>query len=144
MVNKKASIRLIQSKTVETWPCSARVCDWLDHGRAHIRILRIEIKHVNRKTCVHQISEIGLMKRVQVWSCAVASVWGCIVVDQQCRGSNGKVKIEAYTWVSDENAHHQGTPNLHFMIFRCKSSSFNLWRTCLVHCVEVSVRWGNE
>ena len=31
--------------------------------------------------------------------------WGCIVVDQQCRGSNGKVKIEGYTRVSDEEAH---------------------------------------
>ena len=27
-------------------------------------ILRIEIKHVNCKTCVHQMSEIGLMKWV--------------------------------------------------------------------------------
>ena len=32
--------------------------------------------------------------------------WGCVVVDQQCRGSNGKRKIEGYTRVSDEEAHH--------------------------------------
>ena len=30
---------------------------------------------------------------------------GCIMVDQQCRESNGKVKIEGYTRVSDEHAH---------------------------------------
>ena len=29
-------------------------------------ILRINIKCVNRKTCVHQISEINLMKQVQM------------------------------------------------------------------------------
>ena len=36
-----------------------------------------------------------------VASCVVASV-GCVVVDQRCRESNGKAKIEGYTRVSDE------------------------------------------
>ena len=44
----------------------------------------------------------------QVQSCVVMLVWGCIVVDWQCRGSNEKAKIEGYTWVSDEDAHQQG------------------------------------
>ena len=30
---------------------------------------------------------------------------GCVVVDQRCRGSKGKVKIEGYMRVSDEEAH---------------------------------------
>ena len=47
------------------------------------------------------------MKRVWVWLHAVASVRGCIVVDQRCRGSKGKVKIEGYMRVSDEEAHHR-------------------------------------
>ena len=46
------------------------------------------------------------MKWVQVRSRAVTSEWGCIEVDQQCRGSNGKAKIEGYISVSDEEAHH--------------------------------------
>ena len=39
---------------------------------------------------------------VQIWMCVVvlhhmqSHQWGCIVVDQQCRESNGKVKIEWY------------------------------------------------
>ena len=42
-------------------------------------------------------------------SCVVTSVQGCVVVDQQCIGSigsNGKVKIEGYMSISDEEAHH--------------------------------------
>ena len=31
---------------------------------------------------------------------------GCIEVDQQCRGSNGKVKIEGYMSISGGEAHH--------------------------------------
>ena len=31
-------------------------------GGCMLGILRIEIKHVNHKICVHQISEIGPMK----------------------------------------------------------------------------------
>ena len=41
---------------------------------------------------------------------------GCIVVDQQCRESNGKVKIEGYMRVSDEQAH------------QCDLSSVVSWR----------------
>ena len=40
-------------------------------------ILRKEMKHVNRKTCDHQISRTGLMKQVQVQSCAAMSVGVC-------------------------------------------------------------------
>ena len=36
----------------------------------------------------------------------VASEQRCIVVDRQCRESEGKVKIEGYMSVSDEEAHH--------------------------------------
>ena len=38
----------------------------------------------------------------------------CVVVDQQCIGSKGKVKIEGYMSVSDDEAHHcavQGNGN---------------------------------
>ena len=44
--------------------------------------------------------------QVWVWSHVVTLVRGCIVVDQQCRGSKGKVKIEGYMNISDEEAHH--------------------------------------
>ena len=30
----------------------------------------------------------------------------CIVVDQRCRESEGKAKIEGYISISDEEAHH--------------------------------------
>ena len=30
----------------------------------------------------------------------------CIVVDRQCRESEGKAKIEGYMSISDEEAHH--------------------------------------
>ena len=36
----------------------------------------------------------------------VASEQRCIVVDWQCRDSEGKAKIEGYMNVSDEEAHH--------------------------------------
>ena len=52
---------------------------------------------MNRKSCVHQISECDCH--------AVALERRCIVVDQQCRESEGKVKIEGYMSVSDEEAH---------------------------------------
>ena len=35
----------------------------------------------------------------------IASEWRCIVVDRQCRESEGKAKIEGYMSVSDEEAH---------------------------------------
>ena len=79
-------------------------------------LLRIEIKHVNCKTCVHQISEIGLMKQVRVWSHVVASVWGCRVVDRRCRGSKGKVKIEGHMRVSDEEAHYRWLQGIRYLI----------------------------
>ena len=62
---------------------------------------------MNCKSCVHQISKIGLIKQVR--SHAVVSEWRCIVVDQSCRegeGKEGKVKIEGYMSISDEEAHH--------------------------------------
>ena len=35
-------------------------------------------------------------------------VWSeCVVVDQQCRGSKRKAKIEGYMSISDEEAHQQ-------------------------------------
>ena len=36
----------------------------------------------------------------------VASEQRCIVVDRRCRESEGKVKIEGYMSVSNEEAHH--------------------------------------
>ena len=60
---------------------------------------------MNHKSCVHQISEIGPMKRVR--SCAVVLERRCVVVDWRCRESEGKAKIEGYMSVSDEEAHHQ-------------------------------------
>ena len=50
------------------------------------------------------------MKRVRM-SCkcehdVVASEQRCVVVDQQCRESEGKAKIEGYMSISDEEAHH--------------------------------------
>ena len=38
----------------------------------------------------------------------VASEWRCIVVDQQCRESEGEAKIKGYMSVSDEEARHRG------------------------------------
>ena len=63
-----------------------RICDWSGCGRAHVGLLRMETKHVNHKTPVHQISEAGPMQQRQVScvsgckcvvSCAVASVGVC-------------------------------------------------------------------
>ena len=44
---------------------------------------------------------------IVVRACAVASEQRCIVVDRQCRDSEGKVKIEGYMSVSDEEAHQR-------------------------------------
>ena len=63
---------------------------------------------MNRKSYVHQISEIGLIERVRL--CVVTSERRCVGVDQQCRESEGKAKIEGYMSVSDEEAHHQIRP----------------------------------
>ena len=48
-----------------------------------------------------------------VASYVVISV-GCVVVDQQCRESDAKAKIEGHMRVSDEEAHH------------CVSKEFNI------------------
>ena len=47
------------------------------------------------------------MKRVQVQLHVVASEQRCVVVDQRCRESEGKVKIEGYMSISDEEAHQR-------------------------------------
>ena len=47
----------------------------------------------------------------------IVSVQGCIVVDQQCRGSKGKAKIEGYMRVSDEEAHQCVTKIFQFAVF---------------------------
>ena len=64
---------------------------------------------MNRKSYVHQISEIGLRERVWLRASAsvVASERRCIGVDRRCRESEGKVKIEGYMSVSDEEAHQR-------------------------------------
>ena len=45
---------------------------------------------------------------------AVMSEQRCVVVDQRCRESEGKVKIEGYMSVSDEEAHHHLALILHY------------------------------
>ena len=66
---------------------------------------------MNRKSYVHQISEIGPMEQVRL-SCVVALERRCIVVDQRCRESKGKAKIEGYMSISDEEAHHRVCPSI--------------------------------
>ena len=44
---------------------------------------------------------------IVVQACAVALEQRYIVVDQRCRESEGKAKIEGYMSVSDEEAHHR-------------------------------------
>ena len=66
----------------------------------------MEIRHVKHKTSVHQISKASPMKQRQVLCVSSHISGGCVVVDQQCRESNGKAKIEGYMRVSDEEAHH--------------------------------------
>ena len=67
---------------------------------------------MNRKSYVHQISEIGPMKRVRfrASTSTVASERRCEVEDRQCRESEGKAKIEGYMSLSDEEA-HQWSPS---------------------------------
>ena len=38
----------------------------------------------------------------------IASEQRCVVVDRQCRESEGKAKIEGYMSISDEEAHQRG------------------------------------
>ena len=60
---------------------------------------------MNRKSYVHQISEVGPIERVRLR--AVALERRCVGVDRRCRESEGKAKIEGYMSVSDEEAHHR-------------------------------------
>ena len=60
---------------------------------------------MNRKSYIHQISEIGPRERVQLRASAVASERRCVGVDRRCRESEGKAKIEGYMSISDEEAH---------------------------------------
>ena len=62
---------------------------------------------MNHKSYVHQISEIGPIKRAR--SRVVTSEQRCVGVDWRCRESEGKAKIEGYMSVSDEEAHHRFT-----------------------------------
>ena len=64
---------------------------------------------MNRKSYVHQISEIGLRERVRLRASAsaVASERRCVGVDRRRRESEGKAKIEGYMSVSDEEAHQR-------------------------------------
>ena len=68
--------------------------------------------------CDHIVSHV-------ITSC---HVWlyqrGHVVVDWQCRGSNGKAKIEGYSRVSDEEAHH-------------RFSKFGLWGIPQILCYTI-------
>ena len=59
----------------------------------------------------------------QDWSdevSAITSEWRCIVVDQRCRESEGKAKIEGYMSISDEEAHHRlGIISDHCAVHTC-------------------------
>ena len=68
---------------------------------------------------------------------------GCIVVDQQCRESNGKVKIEGYTRVSDEQAHH------HLIIFgdlnhQRSQEQIHLYRSRSIHWEHIKEVWTSR
>ena len=56
---------------------------------------------MNCKSYVHQISECDCRASASV----IVSEQRCIVVDRQCRESEGKAKIEGCMSVSDEEAH---------------------------------------
>ena len=65
---------------------------------------------MNRKSYVHQIRDwsdraSAIVVRARVRSRAVALERRCVGVDRRCRESEGKVKIEGYMSVSDEEAH---------------------------------------
>ena len=57
---------------------------------------------------------------------AIASEQRCIVVDQQCRESEGKAKIEGYMRVSDEEAHHQRSKYKSYGALRVQSGGKEL------------------
>ena len=48
------------------------------------------------------------------------SVQRCVEVDRQCRGSNGKVKIEGYMSIFDEEAHQC------LLIIKCQMRALGL------------------
>ena len=73
---------------------------------------------MNCKSYVHQISKISPIERVR--SRAVVSEQRCVVVDQQCRESKGKAKIEGYMSIFDEEAHHRGPPKNQSYLIRWK------------------------
>ena len=51
--------------------------------------------------------------QVRARSRVVTSEQRCVVVDQRCRESEGKVKIKGYMSVSDEEAHHHALDFAH-------------------------------
>ena len=72
---------------------------------------------MNRKSYVHQISEIGPREQVRLRASAstVASERRCVGVDWRCRESEGKAKIKGYMSVSDEEAHQRVHMPDHFI-----------------------------
>ena len=74
---------------------------------------------MNRKSYVHQISEIGPIERVRLLCERERGRVGAEVrrVDRRCRESEGKVKIEGYMSISDEEAHHRFTVGIHLTLF---------------------------
>ena len=64
---------------------------------------------MNRKSYVHQISEIGPIERVRLRASAsaVALEQRCVGVDRRRRESEGKAKIKGYMSISDEEAHQR-------------------------------------
>ena len=74
---------------------------------------------MNRKSYVHQISEIGPIEQVRLLCERERDHIGVEVhrVDRQCRESEGKAKIEGYMSVSDEEAHHRYVYCIHTLCF---------------------------
>ena len=90
--------------------------------------------------------------RLVQWSecncCAVALEQRCIVVDRQCRESEGKVKIEGYMSISDEEAHQRslvgdGRGRRNRVDIHCSDSRGSRNRVD-THCIaqERSNSWG--
>ena len=100
----RESKRLIWSKAiVSAWPYSVRACDWLDRGRLHIG----DTKNRSKNMWIINHVSIKWVRSVRWSKCKHNHMQSeCIVVDQRCRGSKGKAKIEGYISISDEEAHH--------------------------------------
>ena len=77
------------------------------------------------------------MERVRL--CAVALEWRCIVVDRQCRESEGKAKIEGYMSVSDEEAHHHDSSTYERVQPDWVHGHFARWNINTTHMVTVSL-----